>query len=399
MGFAPHLLVAIAAAAASGGEIVETKPARQPHERAIISYAHSPDGRLLATGSGGDYSGDEMSVGLCLWTVRTGALETCFAVRGGVGLGLGLADGLQFSDDGETLVFAFDTNRQGILDVRRREVRHLVGECSYGGQPDFVTIDRGATLAIASTETCPRTAGGVLVQTEAPYRTRCLAKSVVDDPFVIYGDRSALVTMQVGSQARLITYRRRDLTMQRQTKFTDLPRMHGPVSGRWAVLMHAVDSKAPRRFAVVDVRTHRHVLDGVAKATDHVERVVFHPATRRAIVVSRRGPRTVLTLHVRGSPPVELGDDFTPWKWDFADGIPASFDVKGHELVLLKPGSLEVWNIARAPRRVRAISVRGDFYGVAWPQSDRATIIGPKTLAVVDPKTGRIVARRSLLRP
>ncbi len=367
------------------------------HTHALSSFALSLDGRSLATGSECDPETDDVEaehVGIVLWDVATATPRSVVAVEGGVGLGDQLRRGLAFSADGTHLGFNFFGNAVGALDAASGRVVLEAYPSFDDGPPSFAMDETGSRVFVDASEECTSSpdAMGTLFSTSTGQREACVEVDGVQQGWALVF-RGGLV--HVIDDGALVAV---DPTGGREVRRIPLL---GGARRQWAW-----PSPSGRRIAttvrdrggvaLIDTTTYAPIF--TSAESEPIAAFVFdHSETRWAAVRERGGGATV---RENGRTVGVIPGPLERMDWlGFADGVPVALSPDGREAIAIRPGgALERWSVSSSPARLASLPTIGGAHGVLWPSRDRVIAIGPRVLAFIDVRTGRVRSQHTFPR-
>jgi hypothetical protein len=393
-------------------ELTRSPVSPSAHTHAIISVAVSLDGRTLATGSECDPTTEDVMaphVGVVLWDIETGAARAAIPVVGGVGLGDQLRRGLRFSADGALLGFDFNTNQVGVLEVSSGRIVLEAPPSGGDNASSFAVSDDGSEIFVGVAEACPDGAGSVVSSRAGLHpQVRCLTFPGALSYSEALSFRGGIAHVVNGEQLLSL-----DAAGRRPARA--IPLLGGSCAGLDA--HYTIDPSPSGRFVAVsaaDPRCGQPALIGSALIDmDSGERVFEDSSltnvvsfefaaneSRWAALTANRlpgGPVSLVTVFdgarrlgtIAG--PLEVND----WQ-RFADGTPFAFAPDGREAMIVRAGGvLERWRIDPQPARVGVLGTVQGATAVWWPRPEIAIAIGPRVLAFIDARSGRVTQRHA----
>jgi len=368
------------------------------HTTPIVSFAVSPDEKLLATGSG-NADGTEAEAPIVLWDVSSGRAIRSVEVEGGVGLADQLRDGLQFSKTGRFLGFNHFTDLIGVFDVASGKVTLDVGGWGVDGAPRFVFSDDEKQVFVSMFYE-DKDELGVLIDVDAG------EVGYPDSPMRrIKGHRSSPGVAMRGNalhvldDGTLVTFELQKGTVTRRVPVRPRGRLARTSPSRRLIAIAADTAAYPGDFKGVDlieIDTGRRVFFDPAPPVDAF---VFSTDEKKvaAIAASSRkgGPPHAVVLY-EGSKktgaipgPLATSDFFY-----FADGVPFTYSPDAGEGLVVRPGGgLERWSVAGAPRLIEALPKPIDgATAVVWPLPEIAVALAPTLIAFVHMPDGSVIA-------
>lgn len=360
------------------------------HEHRLVSFAVSPDGRLLATGAHGTADADAANEGVVLWDLATGTARWRTLLPGGVGLEDQLRHGLEFSADGAFLAVNAHTNAVFVLDTATGAVRSRHDLTGEDRAPQHVFSKGARELYVDSPDGPPskgRSTGAVVAaDLDSPHDQPQWLTGLGDGPHdVVSLDAAALSVVQDG-------------------KLRSLPRPKGAVTERATLIFskqHAVAvsrggllaaGSSSGELAVFDPVTLSHVthLQGAP-----IEAITFGQGERPCVVHQRSATRPTQASVPGKLVPLTFPPVLAPVDWlAFADGLPCAPSVAGDEVLLVLPdGAVERWKASEPPVLIKRVATIPSANAVAWPSPTRAVVLGRSVLAFVELPSGRVISR------
>ncbi|HTR55111.1 MAG TPA: hypothetical protein VMJ10_30705 [Kofleriaceae bacterium] len=373
-----------------------------------MSFAVSRDGRTLATGSEASFETDydAPTVGVVLWDLSSLTVQHRVPVRGGVGLSDQLKRGLQFSSSGELLGVNFHTCAVGAIDVATGQLVLEWDSMGWDFAPTYCISDDDRQLFFGwGGDHCSDDSVGLI----APARG-----GVVHKPACVPGGSGRGHLSAVSFRSGVVhgvteTHELISLDVRRGAVVRTLPLFLGArpdaegfltltpsPSGRY-LFASAIDRASGKPTLpgthVLDLDTGVRVFED-DRLTNIAGFAIAASEHRWAAIGSNRalsiGAPDWIALFEHGRPIGRIEGPLEKRDWlRFADGLPFCFSPDGREGLVLRPGgTLELWDLAGAPRRMCTLGEVPDVRGVAWPQPGLALAIGPGILTFLDISLG-----------
>jgi hypothetical protein len=168
-------------------------------------------------------------------------------------------------------------------------------------------------------------------------------------------------------------------------------------SGRF-VAVSATDPRCGRPAlvgsALIDVDSGQRVFEDAA-LTNVVSFEFDASESRWAALTANRLPGRPVSLVTVFDGARRLGTIAGPLEvndWQrFADGAPFAFAPDGREVMIVRTGGvLERWTLDPQPARASVLATVRGATAVSWPRPEIAIAIGPRVLAFIDARSGRV---------
>lgn len=349
------------------------------HPHAIVSFALSPDGTQLATGSGCGEGEDFESetVGIVLWDIRSGSPERLVPVEGGIGLDNPLRRGLRYSSEGHSLGFDYFTNQVGVLDPSTGDLRVEAAASVEDHAPSFALEAGSGRLYVHASAACSRPSMGSLYSARSGALEDCIPGSRSGAAEVL-AFRAGVIHLV--DQGVLYAVNTRGSELHRTPLFAEGGRVEvwpSPTGRRVAATLEGGG------LTVLEVDDHRRPFsDSAISATSGV---IFDPVERRFAAIgtgrSAAGPEGI-TVFTEDATLGTLPGPLVERDWlGFADGIPAAFSPEGRHMVVLRPdGTLERWDLDPHPHLAATLAPIEGARAVLWPTTEILIALGPQRL-------------------
>jgi len=378
----------------------------------VTGFALSPDGRHLAVGS---WCGHEYERGgvAQVWELATGrCVNTLDPIDGGVGWP-GTPGSVQWTDDGERLGLAYNTNAVGAWDPFGREAKPPCQTSPTNGSdrpPAWCWSPDGGRVCVScwsDTEVPGFFVGLDAGDRPGRYRTRHNPKPAPLANKVARGVRAQLQGASVDVREHLrwsADGARVYGHSSRQAYVTDAK---GQVT--WLQPVTAPIAWSRDGLVLADATDGLTLRDGATGATTHalpaytgVKALSFGArgaVTRLAALVPAEG-KVAGAVHVfdggahrytlATKPAVRSRDgDFCAWAWS-PDGA--------HAACLTADGAIEVWSLGDAATLERKLTAPAGTRGVVWGAEGVIVALGPKSLRFVRADDGAVLGDHALLR-
>lgn len=337
-----------------------------PHGKPIVSFATSPDGRFLVTGAecAPDHADDPLE-GVACWDLQTLTQIWTTKVDGGVGLADQLRGGLKFSPDGTLVGANFHTNGVAILDAATGA---LLRKWELSGADD-------APMWCWSSD--PTQPGTIVIAVEgkllfAPLRGQERASGIP-------------LGKPVAFDAEGVTVVRRDSISRGLQRVPLMQKSGAPVVSVAVSETNIVVATEAGELIVLDRKTfsvrHRLALSCVA---------VGAPVRGDAVMVRSRTPREAAVVRQGRIEPIRSPVADAEWM-TFADGLPVALSPDATRAAAISPEG-EVFEASLMVRR--PLGMVTGAQAVTWPRADRLVVLGPRVVAVIEPRAGvRLLSR------